>query len=91
MSQYPRMRIITFQLTEQVEQRTFLCQRTRICHTPMLVEPAFIADAEAALIPSGSMSPDMVGRTADMHFAIARDIKVITYIRKTSGKMAPAE
>lgn len=91
MAQNPGIRVILLQLPQQVEHGAFLCIGSRISRIAFLVEPAFIADADALVVPAGDVGAYLMNRTADVNLTIARDIKMITDIGKSSRQMAAAK
>ena len=87
----PGIGIVRFQLSEQVEQGTFLCIRACIGRTAFFVESAFVADADALVVPAGGMSANLMYRTANVYFTVAGDIEMIADIGKAPRQMAAAK
>lgn len=87
MSQNECTRIVGLQLTEQVEQGTFLCIRTRIGRLSPLIESALVADADALVVPARGMGADLVGGAADMDFTVAGDVEVVADAGKAALQM----
>lgn len=84
-------RIIPFQLPEQVEQRALLRVCTGIGGHTILIEPALITDADALVVPTGGMSANLMDGAANMHFAIAGDVKMISDAGKAPCQMTAAK
>lgn len=80
--------IISFQLPQQIEQRTFLRKSTCIGRTPFFIEPTFITYTDTLVVPTGGMRPNLMDRTADVNLAVTSDIEVITNTRKSPCQMA---
>ena len=76
------MGIVCFQLPEQIEQGAFLRISARIGGTAFFVESAFIADADALVVPTGGMGANLMDRTTNVYFTVTGDIEMISYVRE---------
>ena len=85
------MGIVCFQLPEQIEQGAFLRISARIGGTAFFVESAFIADADALVVPTGGMGANLMDRTTNVYFTVTGDIEMITNIGKAPCQMAAAK
>lgn len=91
MSQYASLRIICFQLSQQIEQGTFLGIRPCICRSAAFIQSAFVADADALVIPSCSMCSDLVNRTTDVYFTVTCDVEMISDACKAPCQMTSSK
>ena len=85
MSQNLRFRIVRFQLAEQIQQRTFLGIRTGVRYAAVLIQPAFVTDADAFIVPTGGVGAYLMYRATRVCFSVAGDIEVVTDVGKSSG------
>ena len=91
MPQDPGTGVILLQLTEQIEQGAFLRISARIGGTAFFVESAFVADADALVVPAGGMGANLMDRTTNMYFTVTGDIEMIADIGKTPCQMTAAK
>lgn len=85
------LRIIPFQLPQQVHQRAFLRIRARIGGTSFFGESTFVADADALVVPAGGVGAYLMHGAADVHLAVAGDVEMIADVGKAAGEMAAAQ
>lgn len=91
MSQYPGYWIVFFQLSQQIEQRAFLRIRPGIGGNDVFIQSAFVADADALVVPARGMGADLVGGAADMDFTVAGDVEVVADAGKAALQMTASQ
>ena len=91
MAQDAGVRIVRLQLAEQIEERTLLGVGAGVGRPALLVQTAFIADADAMVVPAGGMGTDVMDGTAAVHLTVARDVEVIADVRKATLQVATAQ
>ena len=84
VSQDAGVRIVRLQLAEQVQQGAFLGVGAGIGRAARFVQTAFIADADAVVVPAGGMGTDVMDGTATVYLAVAGDIEVVANLSKTT-------
>ena len=88
------VRIVRLQLAEQIEERTLLGVGAGVGRPALLVQTAFVADADAVVVPAGGMGTDVVDvvdGTAAVHLAIAGDVEVVADVGKATLQVAAAQ
>ena len=85
------VRIVRLQLAEQIEERTLLGVGAGVGRPALLVQTAFIADADAVVVPAGGMGTDVMDGTATVYLAVAGDIEVVANLSKTTLQVATAQ
>ena len=85
------MRIVRLQLAEKIQQGTTLGIGAGVGRTALLVQAAFIADADAVVVPAGGMGADVVDGTATVYLAIAGDVEVVANPCKATLQVATAQ
>ena len=85
------VRIVRLQLAEQIEERTLLGVGAGVGRPALLVQTAFIADADAMVVPAGGMGTDVMDGTATVYLAVAGDIEVVANLSKTTLQVATAQ
>ena len=91
VSQDAGVRIVRLQLAEQIEERTLLGVGAGVGGTALLVQTAFVADADAVVVPAGGMGTDVMDGTATVYLAVAGDIEVVANLSKTTLQVATAQ
>ena len=91
VSQDAGVRIVRLQLAEQVQQGAFLGVGAGIGRAARFVQTAFIADADAVVVPAGGMGTDVMDGTATVYLAVAGDIEVVANLSKTTLQVAAAQ
>lgn len=91
MPQNLSLRIIPFQLPQQVYQRAFLRIRARVGGMSFLGDSALVADADALVVPAGGVGAYLMHGAADVHLAVAGDVEMIADVGKAAGEMAAAQ
>ena len=91
VSQDAGVRIVRLQLAEQVQQGAFLGVGAGIGRAARFVQTAFIADADAMVVPAGGMGTDVMDGTATVYLAVAGDIEVVANLSKTTLQVATAQ
>ena len=85
------VRIVRLQLAEQIEERTLLGVGAGVGRPALLVQTAFVADADAMVVPAGGMGTDVMDGTATVYLAVAGDIEVVANLSKTTLQVATAQ
>ena len=85
------VRIVRLQLAEQIEERTLLGVGAGVGRPALLVQTAFVADADAVVVPAGGMGADVVDGAATVYLAVAGDVEVVTNIGKPALQVAAAQ
>ena len=85
------VRIVRLQLAEQIEERTLLGVGAGVGRPALLVQTAFVADADAVVVPAGGMGTDVMDGTATVYLAVAGDIEVVANLSKTTLQVATAQ
>ena len=91
MPQNAGMRIVRLQLAEKIQQGTTLGIGAGVGRTALLVQAAFVADADAVVVPTGGMGADVVDGTATVYLAIAGDVEVVANPCKATLQVATAQ
>ena len=65
--------------------------RPRVGGNAVFVQSAFVADADALVVPSGGMGAYLMNGTADVDFPVAGDVEMITYTGESPLQMTAAE
>ena len=91
MAQDAGVRVIRFQLPQKVQEGAFLRVGARVGRAAMLVQPAFVADADAVVVPPRGMGADAVDRAAHVHLAVAREVEVVADVGKAALPVATAQ
>lgn len=65
--------------------------RPRIGGNAVFIQSAFVADADALVVPTGRMGAYLMHGAADVDLTVTGDVEMITYIGESSLQMAAAE
>lgn len=65
--------------------------RPRIGGNTVFIQSAFVADADALVVPAGGMGANLMHGTTDMNLTVTGDVEMITYTGKSPLQMTSAE
>lgn len=65
--------------------------RPRIGGNTVFIQSAFVADADALVVPAGGMDANLMHGTTDMNLTVTGDVEMIAYTGKSPLQMTVAE